>query len=70
MVVSGSKQGAILKVVNPKHKDWASIQLQTLSVLTFLVTLPRCQVIFQGKQTKEKLGNALKYEKKKRGELH
>ena len=31
----------------------------TLSVLTFLFTLPRCQVIFQWKQTKEKLGNAL-----------
>ena len=30
-----------------------------LSVLIFLFTLPRCQVIFQRKQTKGKLGNAL-----------
>ena len=30
-----------------------------LSVLIFLFTLPRCQVIFQWKQTKGKLGNAL-----------
>ena len=48
-----------LKLGNPKQEDWASIQLLTLSVLFFLVTLPRCQVIFQWKQTKEKLGNAL-----------
>ena len=34
-------------------------QTATLSVLTSLVTLPRCQVLFQWKQTKEKLGNAL-----------
>ena len=59
-VVLGSKQreGRALKLVNPKHEDWVSIQLVTLSVLTFLFILPRCQVIFQWKQTKEKLGNA------------
>ena len=45
----GSKQGGTLKLVNPKHEDWASI----------FFTLPRCQVIFQWKQTKEKLENAL-----------
>ena len=38
-VVLGSKQGETLKVVNPKHEDWASIQLLILSVLTFLFTL-------------------------------
>ena len=52
-----------LKLVNPENDDWASIQLLTLSLLT-LFTLPICQVIFQWKQTKEKLGNKwLKYVK-------
>ena len=46
-----------MKLVSSKHEDWASIQLLTLSVLIFLFTLPRCQVIFQWEQTKEKLGN-------------
>ena len=41
LAVLGSKQGGTLKLVNPKYEDWASIQLQTLSVLTFLFTLPR-----------------------------
>ena len=50
--VLGRKQGGTLKFVNPKHKDWALIHLLTLSVLTFLFTLPRCQAIFQWKQTK------------------
>ena len=59
-VVLGSKQGGTLKLVNPKHENWASIQLLSLSVLTFLFSLPSCQVIFQWKQTNEKLGNALK----------
>ena len=45
--------------MNPKHEDWASIQLLTLQVLNFLFTLLRCQVIFQWKQTKEKFKNAL-----------
>ena len=36
-VVLGNKQGRTLKIVNPKHEDWASIQLLTLSVLLFLV---------------------------------
>ena len=57
-VVFRSKQGGTLKLVNPKHEDWASIQLLTLSVLIFLFTLLRCQVVFQWKQTKEKLRNA------------
>ena len=48
-----------MKLVNPKHEDWAPIQLLTPSVSTFLFTLPRCQVVFQWKQTQEKLGNAL-----------
>ena len=56
MVLLGSKQGGTLKLVNPKHKDWTSIKLLTLLVS---FTLPRCQVILQWKQTKEKLGNAL-----------
>ena len=38
-VVIGSKQGGTLKPVNPKHEDWASIQLLTLSVWTFLFSL-------------------------------
>ena len=59
MVVLGSQQVGTLKLGNPKQEDWASIHLLTLSVLFFLVTLPRCQVVFQWKQTKEKLGNAL-----------
>ena len=58
-VVLGSKQGETLKLVNPKHEVWVPIQLLTPSVLTFLFTLPRCQVIFQLKQAKENLGNAL-----------
>ena len=45
-VILGSKQGKTLKLVNPKHEDWASIQLLTLSVLTFLFTLLRYQIIF------------------------
>ena len=37
LVVFGSKQGGqTLKFVIPKHEDWASIQLLTLSVLIFL----------------------------------
>ena len=60
MVVLGSKQEGTLKLVNPKHEDWASIQFLTLSLLTFLFTLSRCQVIFQGKQKEEKLLNALR----------
>ena len=58
-VVLESKQRERLKLVNPKHEDWASIQLLILSPLTFLFTLRRCQVIFQWKQANEKLGNAL-----------
>ena len=46
-----------MKLLNPKHKQSESIQLLNLSALTFLFTLPRCQVIFQWKQRKEKLGN-------------
>ena len=53
-VVLGSKQGDTLK-----NKDWAPIQLLTLSVLTLWFTLPRCQVIFQWKQTLKKLENTL-----------
>ena len=48
-VFLGSKQGGALKLVNPKHEDWASIQLLTLSLLTFLFTLTECQVILQWK---------------------
>ena len=47
-VILGSKQGKTLKLVNPKHEDWASIQLLTLSVLTFLFTLLRYEIIFPG----------------------
>ena len=54
-VTLGSKQGGTFKLMKCKHEDWASVQLLALSVLTFLFTLPRCQVIFQLKQTK--LGN-------------
>ena len=54
-----SKQGGTLKFVNPKHENWVSVQLLNLSFLTYLFTLQRCQVIFQWKQTKEKLGNPL-----------
>ena len=54
----GGGRGA-LNIINAKNEDWVSIQLQTLLVLTFLFTLRKCQVIFQWKQTKERLGNAL-----------
>ena len=57
-VILGSKKRGMLKLVNPKHENWASIQLLTLSLLTFLFTLPRFKVIFHWKQTREKLGNA------------
>ena len=70
MAVSESKQGGTLKLVNPKHKDGVSIQLLTLSILAFLFILPRYQVVLQWKQTKEKLGNALKCVKEERVELH
>ena len=53
-IVAQSTQGRTLKLVNPKLS-----QSDSLSVLTFLFTLPRYQVSFQWKQTKEKLGNAL-----------
>ena len=58
-IVLGSKQGGTLKLVNPKHEDRASIQLLALSLLIFMFTLPRYQVISQWKWTKEKLGNTL-----------
>ena len=51
LVILGSRQGGKLKLVN-----WASVQLLTLLTL---FTLPKCQVIFQWKQKKGKLGNAL-----------
>ena len=44
LVVLGSKQKGTFKLVIPKHEDWASVQLPTLSVSTFLYTLPRSQV--------------------------
>ena len=53
-VVLGSEQGGTFKLVNTKHKDWASMQLLPLSVFTFLFTLPRCQVILSWKQTNQK----------------
>ena len=43
----GVNKGA-LKLVNPKHKNSASIQILTLSVLNFLFALPKCQVISPG----------------------
>ena len=49
----------MLKLVNPKYDDWASVNLLTFSAWTLLFTLPRCQVIFQWKQAKEKLENVL-----------
>ena len=59
-VVLGSRQGGwALKRVNTKHEDWASVQLLTLSILIFLFTLSKYQVIYQWKQTKEKLRNTL-----------
>ena len=66
LVVLRSKQGGTLKLMNPKHKDWASIQLLTFSVLIPMFTLPRCQVIFQWKQ-KEKLGNAKSMKSRQNG---
>ena len=49
-VVLGSKLGGMLKLVNPKHEDWASMQLLTVSVFSFLFILSRCPGIFQSKQ--------------------
>ena len=57
-VILWSKQGGMLELVNPRYEDWVSIQLLALSVVTFLFTYPTCQVIFQCKQIKQKLGNA------------
>ena len=54
----------MLKLVNSKHDDWASIKLLTFSVLTFLFTLPRCQVIFKMKTNKRKVRKCLNYVKK------
>ena len=48
-----SKQEGTLKLVNPKHEDWASIQLLTHSVLIFLFTLPRCKLFFNENKQKE-----------------
>ena len=58
-----------LKRKNSKHEDWAEAQLLTLPVLIFLFTLPRCQVIFQWKPTKEKLENAKSAKEFSRGFL-
>ena len=58
-VILLSKQGGMLELVNPRYEDWVSIQLLALSVVTFLFTYPRCPVIFQCKQIKQKLGNPL-----------
>ena len=66
-VVLASKQTGTLKLVNVKHENWASIPLLTLSALTFLFTFLRYQIIFQWKQSKEKLGNALMTWRKSRG---
>ena len=52
----GSKQGGTSKLMIHKHEEWASIQLLTHSVLTFLFTLSRYQVILLWKQ---RSGNAL-----------
>ena len=60
-VILESQHGGTLKFVNPntrtgrQYNCWLSLSLS----INFLFTLPRCQVIFQWKQTKEKLGNAL-----------
>ena len=60
LVVAGSKQKGTLKLVNPKYEDWASVQRLTLSLLTFLFTLPRNQVIFSMKTKKRKVTKRLK----------
>ena len=39
LVVLGSKQGRTLKLVNPKHEDWASVQLLTLGFNFFVYFL-------------------------------
>ena len=41
-VVLGSKLEGTLQIVNPKHEDWASIQLLalTLNVLVYFVEMP------------------------------
>ena len=58
LAVLGSQKVETLKLGNPKHKDWGSVQLLILC-LNFLGYFAECQVIFQWKQTKEKLGHAL-----------
>ena len=45
--VLGSRQEETLKLVNPKHEDWASTQL-----LTLCLNLPRCQLFFEENKTK------------------
>ena len=61
LVVLGRKKEGTLKLVNLKHEEWVSIQLLSLSVLTFLLTLLICQVIFQWKKKQNKTkGNSLK----------
>ena len=61
-VILGSKQGGSLKLVNPKHEDWKSVQLLTLSVLTFLFTLSMSSY-FLTKTNKRKVRKWLKREK-------
>ena len=46
----------------PQHAEWASIQLLTLLLLTFLFTLPKCQVIFNKKKQKKSLEIHLMHE--------
>ena len=43
----GVNKRRTLKHMSLNHEDWASTQLLIFSVLTFLFTLSRCQVIFK-----------------------
>ena len=54
-----SKQGETLKLVNPKQKDWVSIELLTLS-FNFLVYFAEMSSYFSMKTNKRKVRKRLK----------
>ena len=56
-VVLGSKQGRTLKIVNPKHEDWALIQLLNLLVLLFLVFFAKWNVYINIQKIQNILSN-------------
>ena len=59
-VILADKHGGQLNLVNPKHEDWASIQLRTFSLFYFLFYFAKMSSYFSMKTNKRKVRNRLK----------